>query len=68
MYFDLNKVPGQGYFSQSIDSVNTPPQVEPPLDGTGESHSRFRVCVPFPQVTVHSLYALQFDHPPSTAA
>ena len=67
MYVDLKNVPGQGFVSQATDSVNTPAQVEPPLAGTGESHSRFRVRVPFPQVTLHSAYSLQFDHPPSIA-
>ena len=47
-------VPGHLVFLQSFVSRNSPKQVEPAPDGTGELHFRFRVCEPFPQVALHS--------------
>ena len=41
-------------------------QSEPPLTGEGELQSLLLVCEPAPQVTLHSVYALQSDHAPST--
>ena len=47
-------IPGHLISSQSFVSRDSPEQVEPPPDGKGELHFRFRVCEPFPQVAVQS--------------
>ena len=65
MWVQLN-VPKHAVVSQSVVCVATPVQVEPPLEGAGELHSRLRACDPDPQVTLQSPYSLQFDHSPLT--
>ena len=59
-------LPKHASSSHAVVSEESPAQVDPPLDGSGESHSLILVCEPAPQVTVQSAYGLQSDHTPST--
>ena len=61
MYIDVDKChqPGQGPSAQDTVSVSRPGQDAPPCAGGGSSHSRVRVLIPAPHVT---LQLLQGDH------
>ena len=59
-------VPGHCISWQFLVSEDSPTQAEPPLEGSGELHSRILVCDPCPQVTLHSSYPSHSDHPPWT--
>ena len=60
-------VPGQRSVLQSAVSVESPEQSAPPLLGAGFVQLLVLDFDPVPQVKLHVPYALQADHPPSTA-
>ena len=47
-------VPKHASSSHAVVSEESPAQVDPPLDGSGESHSLLLVCEPAPHVTLQS--------------
>ena len=53
-------------FVQAFLSVTEPEQGRPPCRGDGLLHSRDRVWVPVPHVTLHTLHLLRRLQSPST--